>query len=284
MNLADKDTIQKIFQQYGIKPLESRGQNFLINDEISNKIIASACLSADDVVVEVGPGLGILTRRLATTAKKILAVEIDKKLAALLKKNFKEFNNIEIINEDILQAFSIRSELQGINYKIVANLPYNITSIFLRKFLTEKPGPKEMILMVQKEVAQRICARPGKMSLLSVSVQFYSRPEILFYVPRENFYPRPEVDSAVIKLSVNNTLLTDGTGVSEKEFFKTVKIGFSSRRKQLHNNFSAGFKIKNEAAKELLTRAGLEETSRAQELTLKNWLVLVKLINKMVTP
>jgi len=155
------------------------------------------------------------------------------------------------------------------NYKIVANLPYNITSVFLRKFLSGENRPKSMTLMLQKEVAQRIVAAPGEMSLLSVSVQFYAEPKILFNVSRDCFWPRPEVDSAVVKIDLKQNIVRDVD--KEKKFFRLVKIGFSSRRKMLKNNLMAGYKIGQEIAKDRLKSVGLNEKVRAQELALDDW-------------
>lgn len=293
--MAIYQDIIEICEKYNIHPQRSKGQNFLISEEVYDKIVEQADIKKSDTVVEVGPGLGILTEKLSKMAKKVVAVELDDKLALFLQKKFSGFKNIEIVNQDILDLnpFAIlnpkgeesREEIfkdkthpvpqmrdtppeEG-NYKIVANLPYNITSVFLRKFLSEESRPKSMTLMLQKEVVQRIVARPGEMSLLSVSVQYYAEPEILFTVNRDCFWPRPEVDSAVIKIDLKQNLVRDVD--KEKKFFRLVKIGFSSRRKMLKNNLMAGYKISAESANNKLKLAGLDEKIRAQELSLDDW-------------
>jgi 16S rRNA (adenine1518-N6/adenine1519-N6)-dimethyltransferase len=195
-------------------------------------------------------------------------------LAKVLKTGLlaKEIKNVEVINEDILKFSPANYKLQ--NYKIVANLPYNITSIFLRKFLESEKKPEFMTLMLQKEVAERICAQPGKMSLLSVSVQFYAKPEIIQIVPKEDFWPSPEVDSAIIKIISHPKLLLNKEK-EEKDFFRLVKFGFSAKRKMLKNNLAAGFKIDQTEVENKIVKAGLNSKIRAQELLINDWLKLL---------
>ncbi|MFH1427415.1 MAG: rRNA adenine dimethyltransferase family protein, partial [Patescibacteria group bacterium] len=183
MNIL-KDT-KKLCKLNGIKPSRSKGQNFLISEEIYEKIIEAAKLKKSDIVLEVGPGLGFLTEKLASRVKKVVAVELDDKLAKILQIRLRKqgIKNVEVMNEDILDFRIKNYELR--KFKIVANLPYNITSIFLRKFLSAEVKPELMVLMLQKEVAQRIVAKDGKMSILAVSVQFYAKPEIIDYVSKE---------------------------------------------------------------------------------------------------
>jgi len=290
-------TTKQLCRLYDIKPARSRGQNFLIKEEVYEKIIEAADLKKDDIVLEVGPGLGFLTTRLAKIVKKVVAVELDDKLAEVLRtglmaqgiypvksgdagilpsaKLFDRVKNVEVVNSDILKIPPLNLPLvkgespQGRGFKIVANLPYNITSIFLRKFLSAENKPAMMVLMLQKEVAERIIARPPKMSLLAVSVQFYSRSEIIDIVPANCFWPKPEVDSAIIKLIVE----TRGRASvqNEKEFFKLVKIGFSAKRKMLKNNLAAGFHITPEEAEKKVKKAGFNPKIRAQELSVEDW-------------
>jgi 16S rRNA (adenine1518-N6/adenine1519-N6)-dimethyltransferase len=223
-------------------------------------------------------------------------VELDDKLAKTLREKLvtDEIKNVEVINEDILKLRiavileqassgersdrtprsyrpSLGSGLQDdIRYKIVANLPYNITSIFLRKFLTCENKPKSMTLMLQREVAERIVANPGIMSLLAVSVQYYADIKIISTVSREKFWPQPEVDSAIIKIDLKPRARI-GSVDKELDFFRLVKIGFSSRRKMLKNNLSAGYHISQEIAKNKIKTVGLEEKIRAQDLSLADW-------------
>ncbi len=246
--------IKEITEKYGVKPSKKLGQNFLVNQGIIEKIIKSADLKPDDIVLEIGPGLGVLTQELAKYAKQVIAIEKDPKLTELLKEELKEFKNVEIINADILEYRNIEIS----KYKIVANLPYNIATAIIQKFLESSNRPKEMILMVQKEVAQRICAKPPKMSILAVSVQLYSNPKILFHISRGSFWPSPKVDSSIIKITPFENRLSL---FRPDLFFKIVKAGFSHPRKQLGSNLP----------KELLLRAGIDPKRRAETLTVEDW-------------
>ncbi|MDP3043248.1 MAG: 16S rRNA (adenine(1518)-N(6)/adenine(1519)-N(6))-dimethyltransferase RsmA [bacterium] len=275
---------------YHIKPNRSKGQNFLINEEFYNKIIGAADLNKEDVVLEIGPGLGFLTVELAKRVKKVIAVEIDKRLAEILEARLmaQGIKNVEVVNMDILQLnpksqtpipnqipnskFQVANyQLPIANFKVVANLPYNITSIFLRKFLSMEHKPKMMALMLQKEVAERIVAKPPKMSLLAVSVQFYAEPEIIEIVPANNFWPKPEVDSAIIKMTINGVGAMRASPEWIKDFFRLVKIGFSAKRKMLKNNLAAGYHISQDEAEEKIKQAGFNPKIRAQELSVEEW-------------
>ncbi len=266
---------KKICKEYDIQPARSKGQNFLIKEGIYNKIIKSADLKSSDTVLEVGPGLGFLTEKLAKEVKQVIAVELDDKLAKILslKLQEKKIKNVEIINKDILSGPTAPAGAVGPlkNYKIVANLPYNITSKFLRKFLEEVENkPTTMILMLQKEVAERIVAKPGDMSLLAVSVQFYAQPTIIGNVAKESFWPKPKVDSAIVKLEIRSDPSRLRLAEAEK-FFKLVRAGFSAKRKQLKNNLVKNLEIKPEVIKEVLIKNNLNEKVRAQELSVQNW-------------
>lgn len=252
-----------------IKPLKKLGQNFLTNRGITEKIIKSADLKPDDVVLEIGPGLGVLTKRLAEKAKKVITVEKDKRLIETLEQELKGYKNVEIINEDILK-FNLNSRLRSprcsfgeaggndSKYKVVANLPFYIASPVIQKFLEAENRPTEMILLVQKEVAQRITAKPPKMSLLAVSVQFYAKPEILFYVSKGSFRPSPKVDAACLKISP--------LPIWERRSLSQVRAGFAHPRKQLGSNLP----------KDLLLKAGIDPTRRAETLTVEEWKLLHK--------
>jgi len=324
---------KELCRLYDITPARSRGQNFLINEQVYDKIIETAELKSEDNILEVGPGLGFLTTKMAVGAnghspvQKVIAVELDNKLAEVLKVGLiaKKIDNVEAVNEDILKfqphptlsKFLPRRMIRGGEgceqsergeegaYKIVANLPYNITSIFLRKFLSGERKPELMVLMLQQEVAERIVAKPPKMSLLAVSVQFYAKAEIIDYVPKANFWPEPEVDSAIIKITptlpspaaflaregsidykvkklapfsheeMNGRKVgIEGSVDKEKDFFRLVKIGFSARRKMLKNNLAAGLRINQAVAVNKLKMAGFNEKIRAQELSVQDWLRL----------
>lgn len=271
MSLAAQ--IKDLCQFYNIKPARSKGQNFLIKESVYNKIIQEAELKDTDTVLEVGPGVGILTFKMAQKAKYVKAVEMDKDISQLLQERIDFYNqeNIEVINKDILKcdredlALSSRA-----SYKIVANLPYNITSRFLRKFLSQKNlKPRSMVLLLQKEVAQRIVARPPHMSLLSLSVQYFSDPKIVEKVPADHFWPRPRVDSAIVKFNIEKDPVFDPE--REKRFFDFLKKGFSSKRKMLKNNLKNNFKIKEDIVENGLNHMGLNINIRAQELSLESW-------------
>lgn len=269
--------IKFICQTYGIWPQKSKGQNFLTNKEVLKKIIYAADLATDDIVLEVGPGLGILTEVLVRRVKKVISIELDKKLFSFLQTKFQGVRNLELINEDILKIQNSKFKIQ--NYRVVANLPYNITSNFLRKFLTAEIKPTDMVLLVQKEVAQRVCSLPGEMSLLAVSVQLYGQPKIIDVVRKDNFWPKPKVDSAILKISeIKSKKETEIwlDGISEKQFWQLVKIGFSAKRKQLANNLAAGLKIPVALVKTALSQTKLESKVRAQNLSLADWLALAK--------
>ncbi len=315
-NDNDMDLLKRtneLCKQYNIKPSRTKGQNFLITEDIYNKIIESADLKKDDIILEVGPGLGFLTEKLAKNVKKVIAVELDDKLAEALRGRLgkQRIENVKVINENVLD-FRIRnssksagrqeSGISGNNkipnslfiipdsrYKVVANLPYNITSIFLRKVLSLENKPEVMVLMLQKEVAGRITAKPGKLSLLAVSVQFYAEAEIIEYVSKDNFWPKPEVDSAIVKLEVRSNLpappkadrrqagkLED----DERKFFQMVKFGFSARRKMLKNNLAGGYHITQEKVEKLLKLAGFDQKIRAQELSIQDWVNLFEVLEK----
>jgi 16S rRNA (adenine1518-N6/adenine1519-N6)-dimethyltransferase len=248
------------------------GQNFLTNENIARQIVESANLLSTDNVLEIGPGKGILTEYLAISSAHVLAIEIDQKLIEPLQKQFK---NIEIINGDILKTNLPRliEENNFQNYKVVANLPYYITSKIIRLFLETKYPPAEMILMVQKEVGERIVAQDAKESILSISVKFYAKPEILFEVEKENFDPIPEVDSAVIRIKrKKNPPKADAS-----DFFTLVKAGFSAKRKMLVNNLSSVFHLPKENVSETLKKAGLEPTVRAEKLEVEDWIKLYQI-------
>jgi 16S rRNA (adenine1518-N6/adenine1519-N6)-dimethyltransferase len=264
-------------KMYSINPDKEKGQNFLIEESVYDKIIEVSDLKSDDTVLEVGPGLGFLTFKLAKKTKKVLAVEVDPQLADFLDLNIKskEIDNIELFRKDILKAKGESFSRLG-PYKVVSNLPYNITSVFSRKFLSLKFKPSLMVLMLQKEVAERMVAQPPKMSLLSVSVQFYARAEIIQEVGRENFYPRPKVDSAIIKIIPDKKLLA--TYEEEKNFFRILKIAFSSKRKMLKNNLSSGLGMEMRKAEEMLEKSGLDLKIRAESLSIDDWLKLYNVL------
>lgn len=262
--------IREICRLMEIKPARSKGQNFLVNEKIYGEIVAAANLQPTDTVLEIGPGLGFLTTKLAQKAQKVVAVELDDSLANYLKMAVDANNttNIEVVNEDILRFNPSAHQLENKKYKIVANLPYNITSIFLRRFLSGESRPGSLILMLQKEVAERITAQPPEMSILAISVQYYATAEIIKIVKAGNFWPEPKVDSALIRLVAIDKKYTP---VADKRFFRVVRIGFSSKRKMLKNNLAAGLKTETKTMENLLVSQGLNPQVRAEDLSLENW-------------
>ena len=276
-DLSSQKTVKEILTEYKTVPSKGMGQNFLVNKGALEKIIKSADLKKEDVVLEVGPGIGTLTQELAKSVSKVIAIEKDKKMIEILKETLKEFKNVEIIQGDILKT-NIELPKQ---YKLVANIPYYLTSPLIRKFLENPPNqnqPEEIILMVQKEVAQRICANPKNMSILAVSVQFYAKAKIIFYVKKENFWPKPKVDSAIIKITPQKL----SPSVSVELFFKIVKAGFSQPRKQIGNNLLAlsllngpkMLKLDKQQINLWLLKNKINPTQRAETLSVDNWISL----------
>ena len=262
---------REICKMLEITPTRSKGQNFLINEKIYDEIVAAAELKSDETVLEVGPGLGFLTMKLAKQVKKVVAVELDDQLANYLQMGIDAagIDNVTIVNEDILR-FNLDSYFTSDQtaYKIVANLPYNITSIFLRRFLTATHKPQSLVLMLQQEVAERIVATPPDMSMLAVSVQYYAAAKIIRIVKAGNFWPEPEVDSAIIKLEIRPQAYEAST---DKRFFRVVKFGFSAKRKMLKNNLAAGLHLEPQIIDDILLKQGFNPKIRAENLSLQDW-------------
>jgi len=261
--------VKKLLRQSGLKARKSLGQHFLVDTSVLLTIVQAAELSPEDTVVEVGPGLGILTVELARHAGSVIAVELDTELASLLKHRLKSLANLRVFNADILKV-NPSQLLEGKNkYKVVANLPYYITSPVLRYFVEASPKPSLMVMMVQKEVGEAIVAGPGKMSLLAVSLQVYSKPRIISHVPSRCFYPQPKVDSVILRFDV---LAEPAVKVADmNSFFEVVRCGFSSPRKQLHNSLARGLGMKSAEADLLLERVDIDPKRRAETLSLEEW-------------
>ena len=265
----------------GLRARKGLGQHFLIDEEVLRLIVETAELGPGDVVIEVGPGLGVLTRELAARAGRVIAVELDDRLAALLREHLAAFPNVTVVNGDILRIdpADLLREAGASEYRVVANLPYYITSPVLRHFLEASPRPTSMVVMVQKEVAETIAARPGDMSLLSVSVQLYGEPEIVGHVPARCFHPAPDVDSAVLRIRVH---AVPGVAVSDVDaFFGLVRAGFSASRKQMVNSLSQGLGRPRSEVQALLKEAGIEGRRRAETLSLEEWARLWEVFDRM---
>lgn len=265
---------------FGISPERSKGQNFLVTEKIYDDIVVAANISKQDEVLEVGPGLGFLTVRLASLAKRVVAVELDDKIFSFLESGLKVSSNknIEVINQDIL-LFNPADKFKG-DYKIVANLPYNITSRFLRSYLSlYKYGPGLIVLMLQEEVVRRMMAKPGEMNLLAISVQHYAFVEMIRLVKAGNFWPEPEVDSAVVRLSLTKKKYNKN---EDKLFFRLVKAGFSAKRKMLKNNLAGGLQIDAKKIETSFLEVGLDLQIRAEGLSLENWYELFAILRQFM--
>ncbi len=276
-NMSLLERTKEISRTYDIHPSRSKGQNFLVNEDVYNRIVEAASLTKADSVLEIGPGLGFLTGKLSEAAGRVVAVELDDKLFSYLKEMLSTNNidNVEVLNQDVLTLDASDHGMSDGNYKVVANLPYNITSFFLRTVFETWPKPKEIVLLLQKEVVERICAKPGDMSLLALSIQYFAEVESLFFVPRSDFWPSPEVDSAVIRIKTK-------PGISKNsELFRLAKIGFSAKRKMLKNNLAGGLKISPAEAETIIVSVGLSPKARAEDLSVSDWVELASKISRI---
>jgi 16S rRNA (adenine1518-N6/adenine1519-N6)-dimethyltransferase len=270
---------KRLLRRFGVRARKGLGQHFLIDEEALQKIIEAAALSKEDTVIEVGPGLGILTAELAQRAGWVIAIELDDRLAAVLQKAL-PYDNVIIINQDVLgtdPASLLERKAApfpaGLRYKVVANLPYYITSPVLRHFLEASVKPQVMVVMVQKEVAEAIAAGPGRRSVLSISVQFYGRPEIVARLPAASFYPRPEVDSALVRIDVYPRPAVD---VDADDFFRLVRAGFAAARKQAANSLAQGLRLPRDEVAARLEEADIAPQRRAETFTLEEWAALYR--------
>ncbi len=261
----------------GAPAKKSLGQNFLSDRRYLAPILAAAELTPTDAVLEIGPGKGVLTEALAARVGCLAAVELDDRLIEPLRQRFADRPHVHIIHADILAhappaliGANLQSPISNlpISYKVVANLPYYITSAVLRHLLEAAPPPSLAVIMVQWEVAQRICAQPGDLSRLAVSVQFYAEPRLVQRVPAAAFSPRPKVDSAILQLRVRAQPAVDA---APAHFFTVVRAGFSQKRKQLHNSLAAGLGLDKATVQAWLTAAGIDPMRRAETLSLAEW-------------
>lgn len=299
-------SVRQLLRHYDLEPKRSLSQNFLVDENHLRAIADAADLTHSDVVLEIGPGLGVLTRYLAERAGRVVAVELDDRLVPILRDRFTlqepwatiyreqgvappVSDNVIIVHADILQhepaalIWPSGGKTNGDaedDYQVVANLPYGITSAVLRHLLEAERAPQCIVVLVQREVAERICAEPGDMSLLAVSVQFYATPQIVHHVPASAFYPRPKVDSAVLRLDVHaqpaalEALPDAALSFNRAQFFRVVKAGFSQRRKQLLNSLAGGLALPKPRVEAALHAAAIEPQRRAQTLSLAEWVRL----------
>ncbi len=261
-----------ILQQYNLEPKKSLGQNFLFDDQVLGKIIAAAALTPTDHVLEIGPGLGHLTQHLASAAATVTAVELEQRYLPLLENRLGHLPHVRLIHGDIL-AQDLTALFPQQSYKVVANVPYYITGAILRHLLSAASKPSLMVMTVQKEVAQRLAAAPGNLTLLAVSVQFYGQPRFVSTIRAGAFWPRPDVDSAIIRLDLYPEPLLPLA--EEEAFFRVVRAGFSQKRKQVKNNLlSLGIEAARVAA--ALQQTHIDGQRRAETLTLPEWVALYK--------
>ncbi len=279
MNLTDIPPLNALalLKRYGLHADKRLGQNFLEDTEALESITRAAGIEADDTVLEVGPGLGSLTRYLAVSAKQVVAVELDLKLIPPLKTVLKPHANVRLIHADILDL-APSEIIDQPDYLVVANIPYYITSAIIRHLLESGRKPRRIVLTIQKEVAERICAKPGDLSLLALSVQVYGQPRIAARIPASAFFPAPSVDSAVLVIEIYPEPLIPVPML--ERFFQLTKAGFGQKRKTLRNSLSAGLHIAPAQTESMLREAGIDPMRRAETLSIPEWDALIRLQTK----
>lgn len=290
IDLTDIRTIKSLLTYYNVSAQKQLGQHFLIDKEALLELVASAELSEKDFVVEIGPGFGVLTFQLTERAGRVLAIETDKKILEILKGLGSTLANLEILPTSILKLDSAylynkylewsRVRMGETKYKLVSNLPYYITSSIIKLVLEGENKPEVISIMVQKEVAERITAQPGEMSILAVSVQVFGEADIVRIVPKKSFWPAPEVDSAILRIRPYGTPRYDIADM--KRFFRVVKAGFGEKRKQLHNSLSGALRIDDAEVVEILNNLEIDPKRRPQDLSLEEWVNLYKLLDPKI--
>lgn len=274
MNVSE---LKFLLKKYSLTPNKIRGQNFLISDKVLSDIITAADIDNEDLVLEVGPGLGMLTQALLEQSKQVIALEVDKNFAKVLGKLEAVNKNLELIFQDVLtfsdrQVTEVLRKYKVKDYKIVANIPYYLTSKFLQKFITADRPPLSMTLMIQKEVADRV-GDVKKHSLLSLSVALYAKSKIISQVPKENFYPIPKVDSAILQIY---DIVPWSYDVDEKRAWQIIKRGFAFKRKKLFNNLLSDSTLDKDKLSRIFDKINLDVNIRAEKLSLADWLKLIK--------
>ena len=274
--------VLSILEQYGIRPSKGLGQNFLVDRAVLDRIVQASEAGPGDIVLEVGPGVGVVTQQLAGRGATVVCVELDRKMVAILAKTLQGLESVHIIQGDILETDPVAAlrqslglaDVQQLQYKVVANLPYYITSAALRHLLSARVRPQVMTVMVQKEVADRILAQPGDLSLLAISIQVFGDPEKIIRVPASAFYPRPKVDSTVLRIRV-----LPEPRIPEAElttFFRVVAAGYGQKRKQLHNSLAHNLPLAHEAVLDSMARADIAPDRRPQTLRIEEWGALAR--------
>jgi len=280
MNLEPLN-VPGLLKQHGLRPNKRLGQNFLIDDSALERVVEASGVTAQDDVLEIGAGLGSLTRLLAMQARRVVAVELDAGLLPALGQVVAPFPNVTIREGDIL-AFDPAKLMEHTDYLVIANIPYYITSAVIRHLLESRLQPQRLVLTVQREVAERICAAPGDMSLLALSIQVYGHPQTVGTIPAEAFYPVPQVDSAVVRVDLYPQPLMAPPVL--RTFFRLAKAGFSQKRKTLRNSLSAGMRWSPEQAVSILQAAGIDPQRRAETLSLAEWEVLAAAVSHDLPP
>jgi 16S rRNA (adenine1518-N6/adenine1519-N6)-dimethyltransferase len=265
---AGRGTFADLLRRHGIRPDKRLGQTFLFDPASLDKVVAAAALDGSETVLEVGAGVGSLTQRLSDQAALVLAVEIDRRLIPALEETVSACRNVRVIREDIL-ALDLDRLVGERPYCVVANIPYQITSRLIRHLLEAVHPPRALVLTIQREVAERIIARPGQMSLLALSVQLYGVPTIVDRIPAGAFYPAPKVESAVLRVDVHPQPRLPAELIAP--FFRLARLGFGQKRKQLRNALAAGMGVPSAVVAGWQQQAGLPPSSRAQELGLADW-------------
>ena len=279
MNLTNKTVIKDLLKKHHTGPEKYLGQHFILSKKSLAKMITAAEIKKNDTIIEIGPGLGTLTQELAKTGAKIIAIEKDLKMISILKETQADYQNIKIIQADARKLSILRIDSLK-RYKIVANLPYNAATFLIRQWLESKNPPELMILIIQKEVAQRITAKSPYSNLLAISVQFYADVKIINYVKKESFWPKPKVNAAIIKIVPKKMTILRAIA-NRQSFFKVVKAGFSQPRKQLAGNLLKRLKLPRERLMEIFRNSNILSTARAENLSLDEWQKLAyKLIHK----
>ena len=258
------DEIKKDLEKSGIQPKKQLGQNFLIDESALDIIIETADINEGENIIEIGPGTGILTQRLIDTGVNVTSIEIDWNLAKFLEDKFSDNENFELIETDALKFDPPKKD-----YKLIANIPYYITSPLISHFLEAENKPKKMVLLIQKEVAEKICAKEGKLNVLAIHVQVFGKPQIKKIVQKESFHPAPKVDSAILEIEVFDEPLIPESEI--KSLFKIVHGGFMHKRKTLHNALSRGLQMNGDEVDKLLEKCGIDPNLRPQHLTIPQW-------------
>ncbi|MEW6505628.1 MAG: 16S rRNA (adenine(1518)-N(6)/adenine(1519)-N(6))-dimethyltransferase RsmA [Chloroflexota bacterium] len=267
LNPAPVD-VPRLLRAHGLTPRKGLGQNFLVDSSALRKLVEAAEIPADAEVLEIGAGVGSLTVWLAAAARRVVAVEVDANLIPLLRQSLSGLSNVTLVEGDIL-AVRLSEWLQEEGYLVVANIPYYITSAIIRHLLESRPRPARMVLTMQREVAERICAAPGEMSLLALSVQVFGQPRPVLSIPAGAFYPPPQVDSVSLRVDLYPQPLIPADLLND--FFRLAKAGFAQKRKTLRNSLSAGLAIPPAQAAALLEAAGIDPQRRAETLSLAEW-------------